>query len=214
MRTPKKQNSMDGVANSPASARTSRRATDEDTSKALEAVLERNLLLASRRGANEKDWEPQFSKYVLLQQDYLLQTAWRITGCYHAAQDAVQDAFIALHTQLFDKGFEGNITAWLVKVVANNALQHVRRKKNRKVASLESCVGELAIDPVGYPLEEQEAIIEAWKRVSQLPGQQQRVLVHRLIDGWDYGRIATALHVSPVTAKRCFYKALKSARAR
>jgi len=173
----------------------------------LEGILEKQLLLASSRKDTAKNWEQEFGRYIELKQERLLRLAHKITGCWHASQDAVQEASIALHKQLFSVGFEGSISAWLITTTRNNALQHIRRESKRKTVPLDTDQA-YAASPDDCPLEYQESVAEAWERIQKLPAQQQRVLVLRLVQEWEYDRIGKELNIKPAAAKSCFYKAL------
>jgi len=184
------------------------KSSDHQAANPLEKVLEESLLTASKQKAKARDWEPQFSRYVELKQERLLRLAYHITGCWHAASDAVQDSFIALHKQLFRRGFEGgSIGGWLTVVTTNNALAYLRKQSIREASPIED-VPEPAAPVSDSPLEHREAIAEAWLRIEQLPEQQRRAFVLRLYEGWSYDRIAAELGTSAATAQRYFYKAL------
>ena len=186
-----------------------------DQAKTLESVLEQNLLLASKRRDKAKHWEPQFSRYVQLKQEPLLLLAYKITGCWHAAGDAVQEAFIALHRQLFKKGLEGDnhsLAAWLTTTTTNNALGHLRKERARKTVPIDD-VAEPEAPPQDCPLERHEAIDEARRRIEQLPEQQRRVFNLRYCDNWSYDRIAAELGISAATAERYYRRAVTSLKA-
>ena len=184
-----------------------------DQGRMLGSVLEEDLRLAPSRLAKAREWEPQFNRYVQLEQERLHALAWQITGCWHAAQDAVQDAFIALHHRLLDKGLDGNIPAWLTRVTTNNALQFLRRQKKSKTVSLTNAAESVPAPSDDCPLEQRETLAQAWQRIDQLPDQQRRVFVLRLLEEWDYEKIAQELKILPATAKSCFYKARTNVKA-
>ena len=185
------------------------KSSDRQAANPLEKVLEEALLTASQQKAKAKHWEPQFSRYVELKQERLLRLAYHITGCWHAASDVVQDTFIALHKQLFRRGFEGSsIGGWLTVVTTNNALAYLRREKTRKASPIED-VSEPAAPVRDSPLEHREAVAEAWKRISRLSEKQRRVFLRRIVDGWPYDMIAGEMDITPGAAKQSFYNAMK-----
>ncbi len=184
-----------------------------DQGRPLQPILEENLRLASRRRAKAKEWEWQFNRYVQLEQKRLHALAWQITGCWHAAEDATQDTFIALYRRLLDKGLDGNISAWLTRVTTNNALQFLRRQKKSKTVSLTNAAESIPAPPDDCPLEQRETLAQAQESIDQLPDQQRRVFVLRLLEEWDYEKIAQELNILPATAKSCFYKARTNVKA-
>jgi len=180
---------------------------DRQADATLERVLENSLLSASKQKDKAKSWERQFTRYIELKQDMLLQIACKITGCWHAARDVVQDSFIAFHQQLFRKGFTGDsIGGWLVTVTTNNALGHLRKEKTREAAPI-SDIDDPAAPSQDCPLERAEALAEVQRRIEQLPEQQRRAFVLRLYEGWSYEAIGQRIGVSAATAKQYCHKA-------
>ena len=187
------------------------KSSDHQAANPLEKVLEEALLTASKQKAKARDWEPQFSRYVELKQERLLRLAYHITGCWHAASDVVQDSFIALHKQLFRKGFEGSITAWLITVTSNNALGYLRKQGVRKASPIED-VPEPAAPVSASPIEHREAVAEAWRRIERLPEQERKVFVLRVVEGCSFGEISAELKISPPTARSHYSAARKELR--
>jgi len=188
--------------------------TGAEQAASLESVLEQSLIQAAKRRDKAKLWEPQFTRYVQLKQEPLLLLAYRITGSWNTADDAVQDALVSLHRQLFAKGFDGdNLPGWLTAVTINSALAQRRKENAHKTVPIEDGA-EPAAQPGPCPVERQEALAEAYRRIEQLPEQQRRVFNLRYCDNWSYARIATEIGISAATAKRYYRRALTSLKER
>lgn len=176
--------------------------------------LEKELAAISKQPSDPMQWERSFSDYVRFRENDLLRMAMNITGCFHAAQDAVQDGFIALYQHLEETRSDTSIGAWLTTVVVNNALQHLRGRKVHRTVSLESQQEEMVNATEEAPSERREALSSAWSRISLLPKKERTVLVLRILHGLSYPEIAKVLCIKPNTAKRCYYKAVERARER
>ena len=99
-------------------------------------------------------------------------------------------------------------------VVVTIALEHVRRGKVGKVLPLYE---DTAVSPEAGPeerLERAESLAHAWRRVAQLPPRQRDVLILRLLETWDYPRIAAELQTTPEAARRAFARAMAGLRGR
>jgi len=105
-----------------------------------------------------------------------------IAGDPEAGRDAVQDAFAkALRKRRSYR--EGNLEAWVWRIVAN-AARDAGRRKRRKLAAPTPV--EVRADELGLPLE-------------LLSERQREVLFLRYYADLDYAVIADALRISPGT---------------
>ena len=122
----------------------------------------------------------------------LRRVATAITGGREAGLDAVQDAFAEAIRQRRSFRGEGNLDAWLWRIVVNTARDHTL---TRSTLPLEDGadgpgVGVAASESVGADLH---------ALVSQLPERQRLTLFLRYYADLDYGTIAEALQISPGT---------------
>ncbi len=77
-----------------------------------------------------------FNRLVLAYQDMAFNTAYRIMGESHAAEDATQDAFISMYQKLQTyRG--GSFKAWILRIVTNACYDELRRRQRRPVTPLE-----------------------------------------------------------------------------
>jgi len=122
----------------------------------------------------------------------LRRVATAITGSREAGLDAVQDAFAEAIRQRRSFRGEGNLDAWLWRIVVNTARDYTL---TRSTLPLEDGadgpgVGVAASESVGADLH---------TLVSQLPERQRLTLFLRYYADLDYGTIAEALQISPGT---------------
>jgi len=122
----------------------------------------------------------------------LRRVATAITGGRETGLDAVQDAFAEAIRQRRSFRGEGNLDAWLWRIVVNTARDHTL---TRSTLPLEdgadgAGVGVAASESVGADLH---------ALVSQLPERQRLTLFLRYYADLDYGTIAEALQISPGT---------------
>lgn len=105
-----------------------------------------------------------------------------IAGDLDAGRDAVQDAFVkALRKRRSYR--DGNLEAWVWRIVVNAARDAGRRKRRKLAAPLPV---EARADELGLPLE-------------RLTERQREVLFLRYYADLDYAVIADALDISPGT---------------
>jgi len=77
-----------------------------------------------------------FNRLVLVFQDMVYNTAYRVVGEPGAAEDATQEAFISVYKKLHTyRG--GSFKAWVLRIVTNACYDELRRRQRRPVTSLE-----------------------------------------------------------------------------
>ena len=113
------------------------------------------------------------------------------------AEDAVQDAFLHVHRALsrFDANYP--FGAWLARIVANAALDLVRRRRVRATEELPPTVAMPFRDP-GEAAEMRELLGAA---LGDLPARQRAVLVLHDVEGYRHSEIGTMLGMPEGTAR-------------
>ena len=121
----------------------------------------------------------------------------RIVADAAQAEDIMQDAFIEAFQKINDFRGEGEFGGWLKRIVINNSINYLRRKK--EMAILDDHHHELA-DPAA----EEEAITEnLFCRLEEIRLAMQRlnddyrcILSLHLLEGYDHQEIAEVLQMS------------------
>lgn len=134
----------------------------------------------------------------------LLRTAHALLGEAHAAQDAVQEAFLKLcrerHRLAAEAGSHRGLGGWLCTVVRNHCLDQLRARAYRRHLDAQAVdVAAADHDPAGA-ISAADAAALVWATVSGLPPLERAAVLLRYRDGLSYQDIAgrlgkTATHV-------------------
>lgn len=138
--------------------------------------------------------------------------------CYHVvynmdiAEDLVQEAFERFYLKNMTFPSEDEAKYWLIRVVRNLALNHVRRKR-RESTMMEkvrqrSSGGANARD-AQKELDESETIREVRKAVSGLPENLRMVIILKEYGDLDYKSIGKVLGISEGNVKVRVHRARK-----
>ena len=144
----------------------------------------------------DADWD----QLVREQENRLYRAALAILGSAQEAEDAVQDAFLALWTKaprdLRDEG------AWLMRVLVNNCRSRLRSAWKRETQPL---LEELpALEPEERPLLEE---------LRALPPQDRAVIHLHYYEGYSTQEIARMLRCRPGTVRSRLSRAREKLRA-
>lgn len=135
------------------------------------------------------------------------QLALRITGSREDAEDVVQETFCKLFQDCLRLPSRRNLAAWIRRVAANAAIDHLRRRKAR--AAREQPMDSPAVDNLPPPpsrdpsqiLEHEEALQRLESAVHDLAPQQAACLVLSDHEGLSTREIAENLDIDPVTVR-------------
>ena len=155
-------------------------------------VDDRAFVQAARAGD-----DAAFGMLVRLHQRRAYAVARAITIEHEDAEDAVQDAFLHAYRALarFDAAFP--FGAWLARIVANAALDLVRRRRVRLTEELPASAALPFRDPaVGAEL--RARLNEA---LAVLPPRQRAVLVLHDVEGYRHAEIGEMLGMPEGTAR-------------
>jgi RNA polymerase sigma-70 factor (ECF subfamily) len=150
---------------------------------------------------------PAFNSIVLRHQDIAYGVAFRLLGDPDAAADVVQDSFLSAWRNL--KSFRGDsIRPWLLRIVTNECLDHLRHKKRRPSESLDQITeADPSLDP---PSPEdgperlalrRESIVAIERALLGIPVVQRTAIVLHDIHGLSYEEIADVCSVEVGTIK-------------
>lgn len=151
---------------------------------------------ALARAARAGDLEA-FATLVRRHQQRAYAIARAIVLGHEDAEDAVQDAFLHVHHALprFDSTYP--FGAWLARIVANAALDLVRRRRVRTTEELPATVALPFRDP-GEAAELRERLGRA---LEALPPRQRAVLVLHDVEGYRHSEIGRMLGMPEGTAR-------------
>jgi RNA polymerase sigma-70 factor (sigma-E family) len=134
----------------------------------------------------------------------LVALAYGLSGSRAAAEEIVQDAFLAAHRKWRHISSYDAPSMWLRRVVANRSVSTVRRRVAEAKALTR--VGSWANRP--QPLPEQHE--ELWKAIRRLPDQQAKAVLLRYVDDCTVAQTATILGCTEGTVKTHLHRARRS----
>jgi RNA polymerase sigma-70 factor (ECF subfamily) len=132
--------------------------------------------------------------------------AYRILGDRNAAEDCIQEAFISIWRSggRFDPT-RGSVRSWTLSIVRNRAIDALRSKAGKAPkltfdddAILESRPAEELTDEEAM---RQETATEVRGAISQLPGEQSKVIQLAYFGGFSQSEVARMLNVPLGTVK-------------
>jgi RNA polymerase sigma-70 factor (sigma-E family) len=134
----------------------------------------------------------------------LVALAYGLSGSRGAAEEIVQDAFMAAHRRWPSISSYDMPSMWLRRVVANRSASTVRRR----VAEARALTRVATWANRPDPLPEQHD--ELWRAVRRLPPQQAKALLLRYVDDRTVAETASILGCSEGTAKTHLHRARRS----
>ncbi|MEM7475018.1 MAG: sigma-70 family RNA polymerase sigma factor [Planctomycetota bacterium] len=136
----------------------------------------------------------------------LVRLAVTITRNQHDGEDAVQAALLRVANE---PGLLSNADypwAYLLRMVRNEALLVLRRKKRAyPLANLSDLITHCTVDQA----EREEQFQAVWKALRKLPSTQSEVVVLKIWEGLTFSEIGSVLDISPSTAASRYRYALE-----
>ena len=153
---------------------------------------ERDHVIAAQQGS-----ESAFAALVRLHHRRAYAVARAIVLSHEDAEDAVQDGFLHAYRALDRFRSDQPFGAWLNRIVANAALDLVRRRKVREAEELP--------DNVAMPFRDPGVADELRRRLSDalthLTERQRAVIVLHDVEGFTHGEIGGMLGIPEGTAR-------------
>ncbi len=153
---------------------------------------EREFVLAAQRGDQDA-----FAALVRMHERRAYAVTRAIVVTHEDAEDAVQEGFLhayrALDRFLPDQPFG----AWLYRIMANSALDLVRRRKVRDADELT----EMVAMPFRDPGESDELRTRLSEAIGHLTERQRSVIVMHDVEGFTHGEIGNMLGIPEGTAR-------------
>ena len=172
-------------------------------SRTPEDIQDELLVLRCQDGDREA-----LEKLIARWQPRLGRLAWRLTARREAAQDIVQDAWLAIVRGLKRLDDPARFRSWAYRIVSNKCADWTRRRVvQRSVANdLRAATASAEADPSSETdsAGEDERIRDALR---ELPDQQRAILSLHYLDGMGLAEIAEAIDVPVGTVKSRLYHA-------
>ena len=171
---------------------------------------EAELVARAKRGD-----EAAYEELVRMHQVMAFRTAYLLAGSTGDAEDAAHVAFIKAYRALARFRTGSPFRPWLLRIVANEALNRRRAAGRRSALTLRAAdqirPGDAAPSPEAAAIarERQSRLVEA---IERLPEQHRLVLFYRFFVELSEAEMATALRVRPGTIKSRLARALERLR--
>lgn len=155
-------------------------------------LSERDYVIAAQKGSDDA-----FAALVRLHHRRAYAVARAIVLSHEDAEDAVQDGFLHAFRALDRFRSDQPFGAWLNRIVANAALDLIRRRKVREADELPETVALPFRDP-GEADELKRRLGDALTRLSE---RQRAVIVLHDVEGYTHGEIGQMLGMPEGTAR-------------
>src|SRR3982751_3549259 len=150
------------------------------------AATERAIVISAQQGSDEA-----FAALVRLHQRRAYSVVRAIVLSHEDAEDAVQEGFLHAHRALDRFRPDQPFGAWLYRIMANAALDLVRR---RKVRDADELPDNIAI-PFRDPAESGELRERLQEALTHLTDRQRSVIVLHDAEGFTHGEIGGTLGI-------------------
>lgn len=154
----------------------------------------------------QKRDEAAFEELIRQYEKKVYTLCFRMCGNSEDAEEAAQDAFLALWRGIDRFRQESSLSTWIYRLATNACIDTLRRRKKQS-GSVSLDDEELFVDAVDTSPQPQETVEhrEAQKllqeRLSALPEEYRKVLILREIEGLSYTEIAESASIELGTVK-------------
>jgi RNA polymerase sigma factor (sigma-70 family) len=161
-----------------------------------------DIVEACKRG----DRKAQFELYKLYSKA-MYNICLRMLGSVENAEDALQNSFVDVFSKLDSFRFESAIGAWIKRIVINNCINHMKKRKI-DLMELNDNVHHLAEDNFIPSVSDSNLNVEMiQKAIMQLPEGYRVVFTLYAMEGYDHEEIGEVLGVTEATSKSQYSRA-------
>ena len=136
------------------------------------------------------------------------------TGDPHDAEDVAQDAFVVALERLADCRQPERFVGWLMEIVRNRALNHVRGRAVRAAAPLEAAETAAANGRPDRDAENAALRDDLLEAMGDLTPVQREVLLLHDLESWRHAEIGARLGFAEGTARFHLHEARRAMRER
>ena len=132
--------------------------------------------------------------------------AMRLMNNREEAEDMLQDSFVDAFSRLKGFRFESSFGSWLKRIVVNNCLNELKRRKaDLRFFDDMSKFDEQKGEELEY--EQGLSVEKVRKAMEQLPGGARMIFSLYLLEGYDHVEIAQILSISESNSKSQYMRA-------
>lgn len=154
----------------------------------------------------QKRDEAAFEELIRQYEKKVYTLCFRMCGNSEDAEEAAQDAFLALWRGIDRFRQESSLSTWIYRLATNACIDTLRRRKKQS-GSVSLDDEELFVDAVDTSPQPQETVEHRETQkllqegLSALPGEYRKVLILREIEGLSYTEIAESASIELGTVK-------------
>jgi len=169
----------------------------------LSALLFYDELVAKCKRGDVQSHETLYRQYAKA----MFNTSLRIVNNASDAEDVLQESFASAFQHLDRFDYSSTFGAWLKRIVVNNSINALRKKKLAFIDISDCNAGEMK-DTEAPDEEDIQLKVEAIKKAMVLlPNGYRSVLSLLLFEGYDYEETGEILNISPSTVRTQYHRA-------
>ncbi len=164
-------------------------------------------LVAALKAGEPAAYEQLIEQYA----EQVYRVAFRLLQNAADAEDALQEAFLAVYLRIGEFQGEAKFSSWLYRIVTNKALDIIR-KRQRKTEAATDALEDLRDDAGEWIPDQQATLPEDWAERQEINDLIAEGLTHLSpklraafvlfeLEGLSMEEVAAALNVSPSAAK-------------
>ena len=157
--------------------------------------------------ADPKTQRQAFGMLVSQYSETLYWKIRRIVLTHDDANDVLQNAFLKAWSNLNDFQNKSKISTWLYRIAINEALDFVRREKNKVSADEDISVANRLMADDYFDGDEAQALLQ--EAIAQLPDVQRTVFTLRYYDDMKYSDMSKVLNTSEGALKASYHIAVQ-----
>jgi RNA polymerase sigma factor (sigma-70 family) len=161
-----------------------------------------NLVEACKRG----DRKAQFDLYRLYSKA-MFNICARMLNSVENAEDVLQLSFVDVFTKLDSFRFESSIGAWIKRIVINNCINALKKKKLEFVELSDNLQHNLENGKTTDSAEPALNVEVIHRAIAQLPEGYRVVFSLYALEGYDHEEIGEILSISEATSKSQYSRA-------
>ena len=129
------------------------------------------------------------------------------------AEDLLQNSFVEVFTKLHTFRFQSSVGAWIKRIVINNCINFLKRKKMYFEELEDGIISSIEPDTVVHDLPSGLSLEVVRRALFKLPDGYRVVFSLYMLEGYDHKEIAGILSISEATSKSQYSRAKRKLRA-
>jgi len=155
----------------------------------------------------ENDEKAQFEIYKIFYKP-MYNASLRILNNTAEAEDVMQESFLDAFRKINDFTGEGNFGGWLRRIVINNSIDAL--KKRKEMLSFEESRTDIEEEIDNHTENVEYKVEEIKKAISKLPEECRVIISLFLFEGYDHEEISQILNISNNASRTRFSRAKKN----